>query len=109
MPSAPWVDAVNAAIAAIEFGTGPSADCLATLEAALSHLDRDGDVWLGWTYWVAGGWWSPDDPLSVEPRAGVDRPQTRAPLAHKKAQGLSTNSCASPRAKMKAAPGVRYG
>lgn len=78
-----------------EFGTGPGVACLATLDAALSHLDQNGDVWLGWTYWAAGAWWTPDYPLSVEPRAGADRPQTRVLVSHRKRQVDSTNSCVS--------------
>lgn len=57
-----------------EFGVTSAPGCLATLDAVLSHLDRNRDVWLGWTYWTAGAWMS-HYMFSVEPVDGGERPQ----------------------------------
>lgn len=57
-----------------EFGVPPDASCLNTLDTILAQLNNK-EVWRGWTYWAAGQWWG-DYPLSVEPKKGVDAPQT---------------------------------
>ena len=57
-----------------EFGASTNATCLAALDDLLTHLDKNSDVFLGWTYWAAGPWWG-DYFLSIEPVNGVDRPQ----------------------------------
>ena len=56
-----------------EFGTPPTAGCLAALDAMLAGM-RSGTAWRGWTYWAAGAWWG-DYPLSIAPRKGEDAPQ----------------------------------
>ncbi|HET9904361.1 MAG TPA: glycoside hydrolase family 5 protein [Xanthobacteraceae bacterium] len=57
-----------------EFGAGAGPTCLAALEAMLAFIDRNADVWLGWTYWAAGPW--PRDYFtSLQPIDGEDRPQ----------------------------------
>ncbi|HBF28585.1 MAG TPA: cellulase, partial [Rhizobium sp.] len=33
------------------------------------------DLWVGWSYWVAGDWWSASEPLNIQPTAAGDRPQ----------------------------------
>jgi endoglucanase len=33
------------------------------------------DVWLGWSYWAAGDWWKPSEPLNIQPTDTGDRPQ----------------------------------
>lgn len=59
-----------------EFGTGSDPVCLAALKAMLQHIDDNGDVWLGWTWWAAGAWWKTDYPFNVQPdKAGNDKPQ----------------------------------
>ncbi|HEY3281614.1 MAG TPA: glycoside hydrolase family 5 protein [Armatimonadota bacterium] len=40
----------------------------------LSAMERDRDVWMGFTWWAAGAWWG-DYPFSLEPSKGQDRPQ----------------------------------
>lgn len=64
-----------------EIGADTSAACLDGLDAILSHLDGNSDIWAGWTYWAAGPWWG-DYPYSVEPRDGEDRPQMDVLLEH---------------------------
>ncbi|MCC2976902.1 glycoside hydrolase family 5 protein [Sphingomonas sp. PL-96] len=66
-----------------EFGAGPDAACLQTLDYMLTYLDRNGDVWTGWTYWAAGPWWPESYRFSVQPtRGGMERPQMRVLREH---------------------------
>ena len=57
-----------------EFAAARSEACLASLDAMLTYMDSNADVWLGWTYWAAGAWWG-DYRFSVEPKDGRDAPQ----------------------------------
>lgn len=46
-----------------------------TLHNMLQSMERDSDVWLGWTWWAAGARWG-DYLFSIEPKAdGSERPQ----------------------------------
>lgn len=66
-----------------EFGAGRDAACLEALDRMLTYLDRNGDVWMGWTYWAAGPWWPDSYMFSVQPtRAGMERPQMRVLREH---------------------------
>jgi endoglucanase len=64
-----------------EFGAGMDETCLAALEAMLKFIDRNRDVWVGWTYWAAGAW-PPSYFTSVQPVNGADRPQMAVLLKH---------------------------
>ena len=57
-----------------EFGVADNPQCLDSLAAMLNYMNENADVWQGWTYWAAGAWWG-DYPMSIEPKAGVDRGQ----------------------------------
>lgn len=58
-----------------EFGTSTNSTCLEALRGTLAFMQQNSDVWIGWTYWAAGGWWG-NYAFSVEPdRGGGDRPQ----------------------------------
>jgi endoglucanase len=60
-----------------EFGVANNETCLAELNGLLQHMQANGDVWIGWTYWAGGPWWGAY-PFSVEPESlqdPVDRPQ----------------------------------
>jgi endoglucanase len=57
-----------------EFGVAPGAEKLAALDAVLSNIDANADVWEGWTAWAGGPWWG-DYPFSIEPDGNVDKPQ----------------------------------
>lgn len=62
-----------------EFGAGADATSVAALTDMLIEVERNADVWIGWTAWAAGPWWPPDEPLRLEPNAGGVLPaQTRA-------------------------------
>ncbi len=40
-----------------EFGVSRRPECVEALDGALAAIERDRDVWYGWTYWAAGAWW----------------------------------------------------
>lgn len=44
------------------------------LENMLTAMERDSDVWKGFTWWAAGAWWG-DYIYTLEPKDNVDRPQ----------------------------------
>ncbi|HEY1628944.1 MAG TPA: cellulase family glycosylhydrolase [Tepidisphaeraceae bacterium] len=68
-----------------EFGTAASGDPNneKTIEDMLSGMERDRDVWLGWTWWAAGPHWA-EYMYTMEPKNGKDRPQMAwiAPRLH---------------------------
>ncbi|MDR3690025.1 MAG: glycoside hydrolase family 5 protein [Fimbriimonas sp.] len=57
-----------------EFAAGDTPDGQAAIEDMLNAMERDRDVWLGFTWWSAGPWWG-DYMFGLEPREGKDRPQ----------------------------------
>ncbi len=58
-----------------EFGVADSDTCLRALDAVLRHMKENRDVWIGWTYWAAGGWWG-NYMFSVHPsKDGKPKPQ----------------------------------
>jgi endoglucanase len=61
-----------------EFGVSQDKACVAGLSHVLNHLQANPDVWLGWTYWVAGDWWPESETLNVQPHGGKDRKQMTA-------------------------------
>jgi endoglucanase len=61
-----------------EFGVPKGEACIKGLKAMVDVVERNKDVWTGWTYWVAGDWWSPDEPLNIQPTKEGDRPQLQA-------------------------------
>jgi endoglucanase len=64
-----------------EFGAGSDPVCLAALDAMLTFMGENRDVWLGWTYWAAGAW-PASYFTSVQPVNGEDRPQMSVLLKH---------------------------
>lgn len=63
-----------------EFGAPKGEACLAGLKAMVDVVEENKDVWTGWTYWVAGDWWSESEPLNIQPTKAGDRPQLQALL-----------------------------
>jgi endoglucanase len=63
-----------------EFGAPKGETCIAGIKAMIDVVERNKDVWTGWTYWVAGDWWSPDEPLNIQPTNEGDRPQLQGLL-----------------------------
>jgi endoglucanase len=54
------------------FGTGRGDEAISNM---LSHIEANGDVWVGWTWWAAGPWWG-EYMFTLEPSGGftIDRP-----------------------------------
>lgn len=70
-----WLRAQHARGFLGEFGVGPSAHCLAVLDAVLDYVDANADVWMGWTAFAAGDWWG-DLVFSLQPGPdGAEKPQ----------------------------------
>jgi endoglucanase len=65
-----WLRAERARGFLGEFAAGRSAECQKALATMLGYMDRNADVWMGWTYWTAGPWWPPRYEFGVEPRTG---------------------------------------
>jgi endoglucanase len=57
-----------------EFAVATNAPAEAALKDMLQSMERDRDVWLGWTWWAAGSRWG-NYLFLLEPRNGKDRPQ----------------------------------
>ena len=57
-----------------EFGVAASEDGQKALEDMLVSMEKDRDVWEGFTWWSAGAWWG-DYMFNLEPKDGKDRPQ----------------------------------
>ncbi|MFK0162619.1 glycoside hydrolase family 5 protein [Rhizobium sp. NPDC090279] len=60
-----------------EFGVAANDGCLDGLKQVLGIMNANSDVWLGWSYWAAGDWWPPEEPLNVQPHNGRDKPQMK--------------------------------
>lgn len=57
-----------------EFAGADNATCKAAVTNMLQYMQTNNNVWIGWTWWAAGPWWE-DYMYTIEPKAGVDRPQ----------------------------------
>lgn len=59
-----------------EFAAANSDVCRQALNGMLAHMQANSDVWVGWSYWLAGAW-SGNDPFSLQPATagGADKPQ----------------------------------
>jgi endoglucanase len=66
-----------------EFGVGASPASQAAIEDMLGYMEKNEDVWAGFTWWSAGAWWG-DYMYTIEPKNGEDRPQMEylAPHLH---------------------------
>lgn len=58
-----------------EYGASGEAACVKAIKDVTGVLEGNRDLWVGWAYWVAGDWWSPEEPLNIQPTASGDRPQ----------------------------------
>ncbi|MEA9752171.1 glycoside hydrolase family 5 protein [Xanthomonas campestris pv. raphani] len=71
-----------------EFGTANNAVCNDALKGMLSYMEKNSDVWLGWTWWAAGAWWKPDYPFNVQPgKDGSEKPQMSILSEHARRAG----------------------
>lgn len=57
-----------------EFAGADNATCKAAVTNMLQYMQSNNNVWIGFTWWAAGPWWE-DYMYTIEPKAGVDRPQ----------------------------------
>jgi endoglucanase len=76
-----------------EFGGSKDADCLAGLTRMTDHMASHSDVWLGWTYWAGGDWWSPEEGNNIQPTAEGDRAQLSVLLPALKPDATDPGSC----------------
>jgi endoglucanase len=74
MPVTAWLRQQHARGFLGEFAASGDPRCLASLNAMLDVLDKNHDVWMGWSYWAGGPWWG-NYMFSVQPRNGNDTPQ----------------------------------
>lgn len=61
-----------------EFGGSHDPACLDGLTRMTAQIADDADVWLGWTYWAGGDWWSPTEGNNIQPTAEGDKKQLSA-------------------------------
>ena len=65
-----------------EFAGGRSPECVAALDALLTYVGKNDDVWIGWTYWAGGPWWG-NYKFNLSPtKQDEDRPQLETILKH---------------------------
>jgi endoglucanase len=59
-----------------EFAGGNNTNCRTAIESALSYMQNNSDVWMGWTWWAAGPQWG-EYIFTLEPTGSpaIDRPQ----------------------------------
>lgn len=57
-----------------EFAAANNETCRIALAGMLAYMQTHSDVWVGWSYWLAGAW-SSNDAFSIQPVSGVDKPQ----------------------------------
>ncbi|THF47008.1 glycoside hydrolase family 5 protein [Allorhizobium terrae] len=58
-----------------EFGAAGDPACVKAIKEMTGVVEANRDLWVGWAYWVAGDWWSPKEPLNIQPGPSGDRPQ----------------------------------
>jgi endoglucanase len=65
-----------------EFAGGRSPECIAALDAMLTYVAENEDVWAGWTYWAGGPWWG-NYMFNLSPtKNNEDRPQLAPIMKH---------------------------
>ncbi len=80
-----------------EFGGSSDRACLDGLAAMTGALSANSDVWIGWTYWAAGAWWPPEEPLNIQPRPDrEDRPQLGVLTRAIRERPADPDRCAQP-------------
>jgi endoglucanase len=70
-----------------EFGAGDKPGSAQAVGDLLASMEKDRDVWLGWTWWAGGPWWG-DYMFTLDPKAGADRPQMAWLAPHLHGGGL---------------------
>ena len=60
-----------------EFGVSRDPVCIEALDKTLAYMDKNSDVWFGWTYWAASAWFG-DYMFNIYPPNASIFPQARA-------------------------------
>ncbi len=61
-----------------EFAGWQNPTCDQFLNDALTYIQNNRDVWIGWAYWAGGPWWGNETNTSIiEPVNGMDKPQMK--------------------------------
>ncbi|MDQ2687620.1 MAG: glycoside hydrolase family 5 protein [Armatimonadota bacterium] len=69
-----WCRAHHAQAFLGEIGAADSPEAAQTTENTLAYMEKNRDVWTGFTWWAAGPWWG-NYMFTLEPKDGQDRPQ----------------------------------
>jgi len=73
-----WARGINKKAILGEFGVGKNSLCGDALVTMLAYMDKNDNVWAGWTYWSAGPWWGDGYFSNLTPNStGADRPQMK--------------------------------
>ncbi|NBB49588.1 cellulase family glycosylhydrolase [Rhizobium sp. CRIBSB] len=76
-----------------EFGGSKDPQCLDGLKRMTDQMAKDSDVWLGWTYWAGGDWWSEEEGNNIQPTAQGDRAQLSVLLPALEPASRDPGSC----------------
>jgi endoglucanase len=71
-----------------EFGTASDDLSARATDDMLRYMEKNRDVWTGFTWWAAGPWWG-DYMFSLEPKDGKDRPQMTVLRPHLQKNAVS--------------------
>lgn len=78
-----------------EFGASADPACIKGIKDMTGVLESNRDLWVGWSYWVAGDWWPPSEPLNIQPTASGDRPQLAGLKPYLMDFSASSSTCAA--------------
>lgn len=78
-----------------EFGASADPSCIKGIKDMTGVFESNRDLWVGWSYWVAGDWWPPSEPLNIQPTASGDRPQLAGLKPYLMDFSASSSTCAA--------------
>lgn len=76
-----WAESTGNHLFLGEVGVATDQTSLTALNLMLSYMKQHADAWQAVTYWAGGPWWG-DYMFSIEPQAGVDKPQMAVLVNH---------------------------
>ncbi|MBL0373515.1 glycoside hydrolase family 5 protein [Rhizobium sp. KVB221] len=76
-----------------EFGGSHQPACLEAIASTVRTLGDNSDVWLGWTYWAGGDWWSPTENMNIQPTEAGDKPQLLSLLSEMGTSSKAPGAC----------------
>ena len=77
-----------------EFGAADGPTAAQAVDDMLTFMENNRDVWEGYTWWSAGGWWG-DYMFTLEPKNGQDRPQLATLRPHLQQKPVAGTKAAS--------------